>query len=69
MTPLKLDASTTVLVQRGWIPRHQQDRTLLAPIDTEEGLVRVNGRIAQGPSEVMGLGENETTAQIGRAHV
>lgn len=63
LTPLKLDASTTVLVQRGWIPRHQQDRTLLAPIDTEEGLVRVNGRIAQGPSEVMGLGENETTAQ------
>ena len=63
LTPLLLDDQTAVLVQRGWIPRHQQDRTLLAPIGTEEGLVRVNGRIAQGPSEVMGLGENETTAQ------
>ena len=29
ITPLQLNASTRVLVQRGWVPRHQQDRTLL----------------------------------------
>ena len=69
LTPLQLDATTTVLVQRGWIPRHQQDRTLLAPIETPQGLVQVNGRIALGPSEVMDLGDqtlstaNATTAQ------
>jgi surfeit locus 1 family protein len=65
LTPLQLDGGTTVLVQRGWIPRHQQDRTLLAPVDTPQGLVQVSGRIAAGPSEVMGLGEtsSKTTAQ------
>ena len=65
LTPLQLDGGTTVLVQRGWIPRHQQDRTLLAPVDTPQGLVQVTGRIASGPSEVMGLGEtsSKTTAQ------
>jgi surfeit locus 1 family protein len=69
LTPLQLDPSTTVLVQRGWIPRHQQDRTLLAPIETPQGLVQVNGRIALGPSEVMELGDktqrtdDTTTAQ------
>ena len=49
LTPVQLDGGTTVLVQRGWIPRHQQ----------------VTGRIASGPSEVMGLGEtsSKTTAQ------
>ena len=66
LTPLQLDHNTIVLVQRGWIPRHQQDRTLLAPIDTPSNLVLVNGRVASGPSEVMGLGEATaaiTTAQ------
>jgi surfeit locus 1 family protein len=64
LTPLQIDNATTVLVQRGWIPRHQQDRTLLAPIETPQGLVRVNGRITSAPSEVMDLGEkNAATAE------
>lgn len=64
LTPLQIDNATTVLVQRGWIPRHQQDRTLLAPIETPQGLVHVNGRITSGPSEVMDLGEkNAATAE------
>ena len=68
LTPLQLDAATTVLVQRGWIPRHQQDRTLLAPIETPQGQVQVNGRIAAAPSEVMGLGKavDATTGQTPR---
>jgi len=68
LTPLQLDATTSVLVQRGWIPRHQQDRTLLAPIDTPQGLVYVNGRVATASSEVMGLGEavDATTGQVTR---
>lgn len=65
LTPLELDDGTTVLVQRGWIPRHQQDRTLLAPIETPQGLVHVNGRIASGPSEVMELGDkNAAIAEV-----
>ena len=72
LTPLQLDKHTTVLVQRGWIPRHQQDRTLLAPIETPQGQVHVKGRIALGPSEVMDLGGKTnstaatTTAQSAR---
>jgi surfeit locus 1 family protein len=72
LTPLQLDKHTTVLVQRGWIPRHQQDRTLLAPIETPQGQVNVKGRIALGPSEVMDLGDktnstvDATTAQPAR---
>jgi len=68
LTPLQLDATTTILVQRGWIPRHQQDRTLLAPIVTPQGLVHVNGRIAAAPSELMGLGKavDATTGQTPR---
>ena len=72
LTPLQLDKHTTVLVQRGWIPRHPQDRTLLAPIETPQGQVHVKGRIALGPSEVMDLGDktnaivNTTTAQTAR---
>lgn len=72
LTPLQLDKHTTVLVQRGWIPRHQQDRTLLAPIETPQGQVHVKGRIALGPSEVMDLGDktnstvDATTAQPAR---
>jgi len=72
LTPLQLDKHTTVLVQRGWIPRHQQDRTLLAPIETPRGQVHVKGRIALGPSEVMDLGDktnstvDATTAQPAR---
>ena len=65
LTPLQLDKHTTVLVQRGWIPRHQQDRTLLAPIETPQGQVHVKGRIALGPSEVMDLGDKtNSTADI-----
>ncbi len=56
LTPLQLDAVTRVLVQRGWVPRHQQDRTLLPAIQSPSGMVRVQGRIAPSPSHLMDLG-------------
>jgi surfeit locus 1 family protein len=56
LTPLQLDAATRVLVQRGWVPRHQQDRTLLPAIQSPSGMVRVQGRIAPPPSHLMDLG-------------
>ena len=55
LTPLRLNASTRVLVQRGWVPRHQQDRTLLPPIQTPSGEVNVRGRFALPPSNLMAL--------------
>lgn len=56
LTPLVLNANTRVLVQRGWVPRHQLDRALLPPIDTPLGVVQVHGRLISAPSELMQLG-------------
>ena len=55
LTPLELNANTRVLVQRGWLPRHQLDRTLLPDMQTPEGVVQVQGRIALPPSDLMTL--------------
>jgi len=64
LTPLQLNASTRVLVQRGWVPRHQLDRTLLPTIQTPAGVVQVHGRIALPPSNLMALStEPDVTAQ------
>lgn len=64
LTPLQVDAHTRVLVQRGWIPRHSLDRTLLAPIVTPKGDVQVQGRFAPPPSSLMRLSDaSEQVAQ------
>jgi surfeit locus 1 family protein len=55
LTPLELNASTRVLVQRGWVPRHQYDRTLLPDIQTPSGRVQVSGRFAPAPSNLLEL--------------
>jgi surfeit locus 1 family protein len=56
LTPLKINETTRVLVQRGWVPRHRQDRTLLPDIQTPPGVVTVQGRISSPPSNLMELG-------------
>ena len=60
LTPLQIGPTTRVLVQRGWVPRHRQDRTLLPPIDTPQGVVSVHGRLALPPSPLLSLGANDT---------
>ncbi len=61
LTPLVLNANTRVLVQRGWVPRHQLDRTALPPIDTPSGVVHVQGRLSPPPSELMQLGSEQVS--------
>ena len=46
VTPLQIAPGDVVLVLRGWLPRHAQDRERLAPVDTPGGTVRIEGRIA-----------------------
>ncbi len=46
VTPLLLPDGSTVLVQRGWLPRDLQERTRIAPYETPPGEVQVQGRIA-----------------------
>ena len=52
VTPLQLRAGGVVLVQRGWVPRNFQDRTQLPPVQTPQGLVQVQGRMALAPSRL-----------------
>lgn len=64
LTPLVLNDHTTVLVQRGWIPRNSLDRTQLAPIETPEGLVVLQGRLAPTPSDMFHLGAAQEDASL-----
>lgn len=53
LTPLQLQGQeTVVLVQRGWVPRHFQDRAQLPEVPTPAGLVRLEGRLAPWPGKL-----------------
>jgi surfeit locus 1 family protein len=53
VTPLLLAApSDAVLVQRGWVPRNMQDRTVLPPVKTPAGEVDVDGIVAPPPGRL-----------------
>ncbi len=52
ITPLLLDDGTAVLVQRGWLPRDQADRTRIVAPPAPAGRVVVQGRIAPGPGRI-----------------
>lgn len=50
VTPLQLQPAPPcgpawVLVQRGWVPRHQLDRAKLPPVSTPDGMVSVEGHL------------------------
>ncbi len=52
MTPLQLDGGGAILVQRGWVPRHFDNRTALPAVITPAGNVQVEGHIAPPPSKL-----------------
>lgn len=52
VTPLLLGDGTAVLVQRGWLPRDQADRTRIVAAPAPAGRVTVQGRIAPAPGRV-----------------
>jgi surfeit locus 1 family protein len=52
LTPLALADGSAVLVQRGWLPRDPADRTRVQAPALPAGAVRVEGRIAPGPSRL-----------------
>lgn len=60
LTPLQLEGHAQVLwVQRGWIARNFQDRRQLNPLDTPQGLVSLEGRLALTPGQLYQLGPEE----------
>ena len=64
VTPLLLAPGDAVLVQRGWLPRHSQDRTELPPLQTLEGELHLAGRIAPPPSKLYEPGTAVATGLI-----
>jgi surfeit locus 1 family protein len=56
VTPLLLGPHDAVLVQRGWVPRHREERTRLPPVPTPDGQVLVQGQLAAAPSHLLELG-------------
>lgn len=52
MTPLQLDGGGVILVQRGWVPRNFTDRAILPAIETPQGVVQIEGRMAPPPSKL-----------------
>jgi surfeit locus 1 family protein len=53
VTPLQLAGhAEAVLIQRGWVPRDQRDRTLLPAVPTPAGDVDVQGRIVAPPARL-----------------
>lgn len=59
LTPLRLappHGDVLIAVQRGWVPRNFMDRTALPAVQTPEGLVTVQGRLAAAPSRLYEFG-------------
>ena len=55
--PLKLADGGVVLVNRGWLPRNQDNRTTIAPYTTPEGDVEVEGIARADASKAFELGQ------------
>lgn len=57
VTPLKVEGyAAVVLVQRGWVARHFEDRTQVPTVPTPSGTVTLEGRIAPPPAKLFELG-------------
>ncbi len=53
LTPLRLsDSGDAIVVQRGWVPRDPMERTRLPRVETAQGEVEVQGRIAPPPARL-----------------
>ena len=62
--PLAIAPGVAVVVQRGWIPRHQIDPKRLAPVDTPSGEVEVDGVVSIPPSHYFSLGDGVESGRI-----
>jgi surfeit locus 1 family protein len=58
VTPMLLDnTERAVLVQRGWIGRNFNERERLPDVQTADGVVEIQGRIAPPPPKLFELGD------------
>jgi surfeit locus 1 family protein len=61
-TPLIVEGGGAILVQRGWVPRNFEQRTVVPAVDTPAGVVEVRGRMAPPPSKLYEPGTPGTGA-------
>lgn len=68
VTPLQVAGygEPVVLVQRGWAPRNYAQRTELAPVTTESGLVAVSGHLAGPLGQHFALGSDQQNPGFNR---
>lgn len=59
VSPLLLASGDAVVVQRGWVPRDQLNRTRLPTLHTPQGDVNVEARVAPPPSKLMDFAAQE----------
>lgn len=59
LTPLLLAPGDAIVVQRGWVPRNVEDRTVRPPLPAADGMVEVIGRIAPAPGRLYDFGGEE----------
>lgn len=60
--PLKLEGGGYVLVNRGWVPRNIADRTMIAPFDTPNTTVTVEGIARADATRAYEVGEGGSAA-------
>ncbi|WP_240647996.1 SURF1 family protein [Pararobbsia silviterrae] len=60
--PLKFADGSAVLVNRGWLPRSEEDRTKIAPYATPAGDVEVVGLARANASQAFALGQSGAEA-------
>lgn len=60
VAPLLLADRDAVLVQRGWSPRDAGDRSRVAPLPLEPGVVELQARVGAWPSRRLALGAADT---------
>ncbi|WP_296653145.1 SURF1 family protein [Paraburkholderia sp.] len=58
--PLKLQDGGYVLVNRGWLPRNYEDRTVIAPFNTPSGPVQVEGIARADATRAYDLGAEDS---------
>jgi surfeit locus 1 family protein len=56
LTPFQLPNGSVLLVQRGWVARDRARSDLLPPVQTPQGMQRIQARVVPSPSKLMELG-------------
>jgi len=60
LTPFQIEGGdAVVMVQRGWVARNFLDRMQVSPVNTPDGVLELQGRIAPPPSKLYELGSAE----------